>query len=149
MTSPVKSSLEHQLKALLPRGRVLISPAQLAGYGADGLGYKNHLPDAVVIPADAEEIAGFMRGAKSLGMPVVMRGAGTSLSGGPVAVQGGVVVHTSTLKCIREINVEGFWCEVECGVTLNELDATLKPHGVFYPPDPSSGPVCTDRKSVL
>jgi len=87
MTSPLKSSLQHQLKALLPRGRVLTSPAQLAGYGADGLGYKNHLPDAVVIPADAEELAGFMRGAKSLGVPVVMRVAGTSLSGGPMMRQ--------------------------------------------------------------
>jgi glycolate oxidase subunit GlcD len=143
MTSPVKSSLEHQLKALLPHGRVLNSPAQLAGYGADGLGYKNHLPDAVVIPADAEELAGFMQGARALGVPVVMRGAGTSLSGGPVAAQGGVIVHTSALKKIREINTEGFWCEVECGVGLNDLDAALKPHGVFYPPDPSSGPVCT------
>jgi FAD/FMN-containing dehydrogenase len=79
MTSPVKSSLEHQLKALLPRGRVLISPAQLAGYGADGLGYKNHLPDAVVIPSDAEELAGFMRGAKVAG------GAGGHARGGHIA----------------------------------------------------------------
>ena len=60
----MKSALERQLKALLPRGRVLISAAQLAGYGADGLGFKNYLPDAVVIPADAEEMAGFMQGAR-------------------------------------------------------------------------------------
>ena len=139
----MKSALELQLEALLPRGRVLISAAQLAGYGADGLGFKNYLPDAVVIPADAEELEGFMQGAKALGVPVVMRGAGTSLSGGPVAEQGGVIVHTSALKKIREINTGGFWCEVECGVTLNDLDVVLKPHGVFYPPDPSSGPVCT------
>jgi len=74
---------------------------------------------------------------------VILRGAGTSLSGGPVAAQGGVVVHTSALRRVRKICLEGFWCEVECGVALNELDAVLKPHGVFYPPDPSSGPVCT------
>jgi glycolate oxidase len=122
---------------------VLTSAAQLAAYGADGLGYKNYLPDAVVLPADAEELVRFMRGTKSLGLPVVMRGAGTSLSGGPVAVQGGIIVHTSALRAVREINAEGFWCEVESGVTLNDLDAILKPHGVFYPPDPSSGPVCT------
>jgi glycolate oxidase subunit GlcD len=135
--------LAARLSALLPRGRVLTSAAQLAAYGADGLGYKNYLPDAVVLPADAEELVRFMRGAKSLGLPVVMRGAGTSLSGGPVAAQGGIVVHTSALRAVREINAAGFWCEVESGVTLNDLDAILKPHGVFYPPDPSSGPVCT------
>ncbi len=137
------SALALQLRRLVPRGRVLDSPAQLAGYASDGLGYKSYRPDAVVIPADAEELAGFMGGARELGVPVVLRGAGTSLSGGPVAAQGGVVVHTSALRRIREINVAGFWCEVECGVPLNDLDAALKPHGVFYPPDPSSGPVCT------
>ena len=132
-----------QLQRLLPRGRVLMSPAQLTGYGADALGYKTYLPDAVVIPVDAEELTGFMQGARQLGVPVILRGAGTSLSGGPVAAQGGIIVHTSALKNIRTICTEGFWCEVECGVVLNDLDAALKPHGVFYPPDPSSGPACT------
>jgi glycolate oxidase len=135
--------LSSKLRQLLPRGRVLDSPAQLAGYAADALGYKSYRPDAVVIPSDADELVEFMKGATQLGVPVILRGAGTSLSGGPVAAQGGVIVHTSALTRIREIHVDGFWCEVECGVALNELDAALKPHGVFYPPDPSSGPVCT------
>jgi glycolate oxidase subunit GlcD len=137
------TALASKLRQLLPRGRVLDSPAQLAGYAADALGYKSYRPDAIAIPADAEELVGFMKGARELAVPVILRGAGTSLSGGPVAAQGGVIVHTSALKRIREINVEGFWCEVECGVALNDLDTALKPHGVFYPPDPSSGPVCT------
>ena len=137
------SALTSKLRQLLPRGRVLDSPAQLAGYAADALGYKSYRPDAVVIPSDADELVGFMKGARLLGVPVILRGAGTSLSGGPVAAQGGVIVHTSALTRIREIHVGGFWCEVECGVALNDLDAALKPHGVFYPPDPSSGPVCT------
>ena len=58
-------------------------------------------------------------------------------------VRGGVVVHTSALKAVRKIDASGFWCEVECGVPLNNLDAALAPYGLFYPPDPSSGPVCT------
>lgn len=128
---------------MLSRGRVFTSPAQLAGYASDALGYKSYPPDAVVIPADAAELVEFMRGARDLGLPVMLRGAGTSLSGGPVAAQGGVIVHTSSLRHIREINRDGFWCEVESGVALNDLDAALKPLGMFYPPDPSSGPVCT------
>ena len=135
--------LELQLRRIITRGRVLVSPAQLAGYAADALGYKNYPPDAVVIPADAEELAHFMQCAVELGVPVCLRGAGTSLSGGPVAAQGGVIVHTSGLRSVRTVCPEGFWCEVECGVALNALDAVLKPHGLFYPPDPSSGPVCT------
>ena len=136
-------ALHAKLRKIVRRGRVLTAPAQLAGYDADGLGYKTFRPDAVVIPADAPELAELMSQARALGVPVTMRGAGTSLSGGPVAAQGGVVVHTSALKAVRKIDASGFWCEVECGVPLNNLDAALAPYGLFYPPDPSSGPVCT------
>jgi len=137
------SWLEQQLKQRVRRGRVLTAEAQLAGYDADGLGYKRFRPDAVVIPADVAELVAVLQASRELNVPITMRGAGTSLSGGPVAAQGGVVVHTSSLKQIRTICREGFWCEVECSVTLNQLDEALRPQGCFYPPDPSSGPVCT------
>lgn len=137
------TTLIRQLKQIVRRGRVLDAPAQLAGYDADALGYKSYRPDAVVIPADADELVEVLQSSRELNTPVCMRGAGTSLSGGPVAAQGGVIVHTSNLRSVRTINPAGFWCEVECGVNLNQLDAELKPYGLFYPPDPSSGPVCT------
>jgi glycolate oxidase subunit GlcD len=136
-------NLVRRLEQSVRRGRVLSAPAQLAGYDADGLGYKAFRPEAVVIPADLEELAELLQQARGWGVPVTLRGAGTSLSGGPVAAQGGVVVHTSALRRIREISPAGQWCEVECGVVLNQLDAALLPYGLFYPPDPSSGPVCT------
>lgn len=138
-----KSNLTTLLQRSIRRGRVLTSPAQLAGYDADGLGYKTFRPDAVVIPADADELVQLLRDSRAMNVPVTIRGAGTSLSGGPVAAQGGVVVHTSALKHVRKISSEGYWCEVECSVVLNQLDAALLPYGLFYPPDPSSGPVCT------
>lgn len=131
------------LRQSVTRGRVLTSPAQLAGYDTDGLGYKVFRPDAVVIPSDADEMVRVLQSSRKLGVPICVRGAGTSLSGGPVAAQGGVVIHTSGLRKVRTISADGFWCEVESGVTLNYLDEVLKPYGLFYPPDPSSGPVCT------
>ncbi|MDA1231955.1 MAG: FAD-binding protein [Planctomycetota bacterium] len=137
------SNLTALLQRSIRRGRVLTSPAQLAGYDADGLGYKTFRPDAVVIPADTDELVQLLRDSREMDVPVTIRGAGTSLSGGPVAAQGGVVIHTSALKHVRKISREGYWCEVECSVVLNQLDAALLPHGLFYPPDPSSGPVCT------
>jgi len=135
--------LETQLKRTVTRGRVLTAPAQLAGYDADALGYKTYRPDAVVLPADADELVRLLQGCREINVPVSMRGAGTSLSGGPVAAQGGIVVHTSALRKVAHVHADGLWCEAECGVTLSQLDAELKPHGLFYPPDPSSGPVCT------
>ncbi|MCO6457761.1 MAG: FAD-binding protein [Pirellulaceae bacterium] len=135
--------LEADLKRSIRRGRVLTAPAQLAGYDADGLGYKTFRPDAVAIPANAEELIAVVRDARRLDIPVTIRGAGTSLSGGPVAAQGGLIVHTSALKSVRSISAAGFWCEAECSVTLSQLAAAVEPQGLFYPPDPSSGPVCT------
>jgi len=145
MVSPMSTDtpLQAALRRSLSRGRLLTSPAQLAGYDADGLGYKTFRPDAVIIPADVEELIRLVGQARHWGVPLCLRGAGTSLSGGPVAAQGGVILHTSALRAVREVNPAGYWCEVEAGVTLNYLDAVLKPYGLFYPPDPSSGPVCT------
>ncbi|HET6423033.1 MAG TPA: FAD-linked oxidase C-terminal domain-containing protein [Planctomycetaceae bacterium] len=140
MTSP---ALEPLLRRCVTRGRILTAPAQLAGYDADGLGYKTFRPDAVVIPADASELIRIVQHAREWDVPVCLRGAGTSLSGGPVAAQGGVVIHTSALRNIPQIHREGLWCEAECSVTLRQLEDALLPHGLFYPPDPSSGPVCT------
>jgi glycolate oxidase len=137
------SQLLHKLRRVVLRGRILDSPAQRAGYDADGLGYRRYPPELVVIPADRDELCSIVEAARSLDVPFTIRGAGTSLSGGPVAAQGGIVIHTSQLRHIRQISKRGFWCEVESGVVLNQLDAALEPHGLFYPPDPSSGPVCT------
>ena len=137
------SALHAQLKQIVRRGRVLTAPAQLAGYDTDAIGYRSFRPQAVVLPADAAELADLMKAAPQLRVPVTLRGAGTSLSGGPVAAEGGVLVHTSGLRAIRSIDRANFCCEVESGVVLNQLDAALAPHGLFYPPDPSSGPVCT------
>lgn len=140
---PPSSGLESALRRVAPRSRVMTSPAEMAGYDADGLGYKTFRPDLVVIPGGADEVAGVIRMLHEARVPICMRGAGTSLSGGPVAAQGGAVVHMSRLRAIREISLDGFWCEVECGVNLRQLDEALQPTGLCYPPDPSSGPVCT------
>lgn len=136
-------SLSRTLRRWIRRGQVLTSPAQLTGYNTDGLGYKRFRPDAVVIPADADELCDLLAASDQLAMPIVIRGAGTSLSGGPVAAQGGIVVHLSALRTIGTICPEGLWCEVQTGVTLHQLDQALAPYGLFYPPDPSSGSVCT------
>jgi glycolate oxidase subunit GlcD len=136
-------AIRSQLQAVAPRAHLLDSVAQRAGYDADGLGYKTFPPDLVVIPADAEELAAVVQVLHASGVPICLRGAGTSLAGGPVAAQGGVVIHTSRLRAIRAINPAGLWCEVECGVVLDRLDEALRPTGLHYPPDPSSGAVCT------
>ena len=127
----------------MPKGRLLTSPAQLAGYESDALGYKRFRPALVAIPASADELIALVRVLKDDAMPFTLRGAGTSLSGGPVAAQGGVVIHASQLRRIEQVNIPEMFAIVESGVVLNHLEEALRPHGLYYPPDPSSGPVCT------
>lgn len=131
------------LEGALSGGRLLTSPAQLSGYEADGLSYKRYRPDAVVIPCCVLELRRIVEALREMDEPYVVRGAGTSLSGGPVAAQGGVVIHLSHLRGIEEINVAEGVCVVESGVVLNQLNARLSELGLYYPPDPSSGAACT------
>lgn len=135
--------LEQRLADAAPRGRVLSAPAQLAVYESDALGFKQFRPDAVVIPGNPAELVALVRLLREEDVPYVIRGAGTSLSGGPVAAQGGVLIHLSRLRKIEEINAKEGYAVVESGVVLNQLDAALAPLGLYYPPDPSTGPVCT------
>lgn len=139
----VDTSQERQMWEAMPGGRLLVSPAQLTGYESDGLGYKRFRPDAVAIPANADEVIALVKLLRNWKIPYVARGAGTSLSGGPVAAQGGVLIHLSKLCAIQEINAADGYAVVESGVVLNRLDEALKPLGLYYPPDPSTGPVCT------
>lgn len=131
------------LRRLCGADSVLTAPAQLLAYESDGLGFSRHRPDAVVIPRDAGQLAEIVTLMKTEDAPYVIRGAGTGLSGGAVAAQGGLLIHLSRLNKVLEINPAAFYACVEPGVVLNVLNEMLEPLGVFYPPDPSSGFSCT------
>ncbi|MEQ8880307.1 MAG: FAD-linked oxidase C-terminal domain-containing protein [Cyclobacteriaceae bacterium] len=139
----INSDKIQRLKNILVSGRLLTSPGHLIAYESDALGYKTFTPDAVAIPSDTNELTDLVGALRDLDIPWVIRGAGSSLSGGPIAAQGGVVIHLSKLKSILEINIEEGYAVVECGVTLNQLNNQLKPYQFYYPPDPSSGTVST------
>lgn len=143
MRPPSLQTLFHRMAAAIPTGRLLTEGAQLAAYETDGLSFKRFTPEAVAIPGDAKELRALIKELRDAAIPYTVRGAGTSLSGGPVAAAKGVIVHLSKLRKIEEINVEEGYAVVESGVVLNHLDAALKPHGLYYPPDPSTGTVCT------
>lgn len=121
---------------------VLAGAASLAAYSYDATGLKRR-PHAVVLPGSAQEVAGVVQVAEAFGLPVVPRGAGTSLSGGAVPVHGGVVVATSRLNRIVSFDAQNRIVVVEPGVTNLRLQEFLRPHGFFFAADPSSYRVST------
>lgn len=103
----------------------------------------SHRPEAAVWPVSTEQVQAIIELANAESFAVIARGAGTGLSGSAVPVVGGLVLDLSRMDQILEINIGDRVALVQPGVIYGDLDKALAPHGYFFPPDPSSGKVCT------
>jgi len=130
------------LQAATQPGAVIQDRDRLVAYEADALTTSRGLPDAAVFPADREELIRVIRLLHEARTPFVMRGAGTGLAGGAVA-RGGVLICTTRMRRILEIDPRGQTALVEPGVLTDELNAAALPHGLRYLPDPASAAACT------
>src|SRR2546421_6959804 len=101
------------------------------------------LPDIVVIPGSAQEVADVVRLCAQARAPMTARSGASSLAGGTVPVHGGVVITFPRMDRILEIDVENLRAVVEPGVVNLALSQALKPYGYYYVPDPSSQGACT------
>ena len=101
------------------------------------------MPDAVALPRDREQVAAIVRVCRAHRVPVVARGAGTATTGAAVPFAGGVVVSFARMDRIVEIRPGDRCAVVEPGVLNGDLQQALQPHGLFWPPDPSSADRCT------
>jgi len=102
----------------------------------------SHMPDAVVKPRTAEEIAAIMRLANRENIPVTPRGAGSGLSGGAVPVFGGILLSLERMDQILEIDHENMVAVVEPGVITNNINTALAPAGLFFAGYPMSVESC-------
>ena len=136
------SPLLQRLRGVLPLDRVHATPEDLAVFGYDGT-WANHRPEAVVSPLTAEEVAAVVHIARELALPVVARGGGTGLAGGSVPVRGGIVVNTTMMNRILELDRLNMVAVVQPGIINAQLQAEAEKVGLFYPPDPQSLRQCT------
>lgn len=135
-------SILKQLERIVGRDHLFTSPEELHCYSYDATG-REFLPEAVALPASAQEIAAILTLANEHRFPVVPRGAGSGMTGGSLPVQGGLVLATSRLNRILEIDPANMIAVVEPGVITGDLQAALKPYNLMYPPDPASLKFCT------
>src|ERR1700730_13255410 len=101
------------------------------------------MPDAVVLAATTEQVAGVIKVAAKHQIPVVPRGAGTGLSGGAVTIRAGIALQVTRMRHILDIDPVAQTALVEPGVVNQELSLAAASHGLFYAPDPSSQKACT------
>ncbi len=138
----MKDSLIKEIAAIVGPDHLITSPEERWCYAFDATD-RAHMPDAVVFPDSAAEIAAIVRLANEYRFPVVPRGAGTGRSGGAVPIEGGVVLVLTRLNRIIEINTNDLVAVVEPGVVLGKLKAAVEAVGLYYPPDPASAEFCT------
>ncbi len=134
--------LRNRLIEVLDEDRVSMEPLDLLSYSYDA-SMDRARPQAVVYPITSSEVQKIVRFCHDKDIPVVARGAGTNLSGGALALEGGVVIVTSLMKRILDIDTESRCAVVEPGVFNLDLQNALKPLGYFFAPDPASQKACT------
>jgi glycolate oxidase subunit GlcD len=137
------AGLREALQGIVGRERCLVGPEALLAYECDGLTLHRAPPSAVVLPRDTGEVARIVRACRRHGVPFVPRGAGTGLSGGAIALDGGVVIECSRMDRILEVDAESRIAVVQPGVVNAALSEAVRPLGLFYAPDPSSQAACT------
>ena len=131
------------LKTSLPAGVVATEPATLENYRYDwSRDPAAGTPIAVVRPTDADQVQAVVRWAAEHEIGITPRGAGTSLSGGSSAVNGGIVLSMERMRAI-EIDTTTRVAVVEPGAFNAEVKAAAAEHGLWYPPDPSSYEICS------
>ena len=129
-------------RALSPAD-VLSDRVQCRAYECDGLTGYRVVPELVLLPRDAEQVAAAVRVCHEHGVPFVARGAGTGLSGGALPVADGIVISLARLTRIISVDPADRRAVVEPGVTNLAITKAASPYGLYYAPDPSSQQVCT------
>ena len=137
-----RAEIVAALCRLLPDG-VVSEPAGLAAYDGDALSAYRQTPLVCLLPKTKEHVAAVLRFAHREGIPVVPRGAGTSLSGGALPCADGILIGLGRMSRILEIDYDNRCVVAEPGVTNLAITRAVEKAGFYYAPDPSSQIACT------
>lgn len=135
--------LVDKLRAIVGADGVAADPSELATFESDAFVLVRSRPDLAVFPRNTDEVARVVRAVIGAGLVIVPRGAGTSLAGGTIAVNGGVCVGLSRMRRILELDLHDRFAHVEAGVVNLHISQAARSHDLHYAPDPSSQMVCT------
>src|SRR6266481_8863054 len=138
----MQPQLIRELVALLGMKAVLSQAEDLMLYEYDG-SVELGSPECIVFPGSTREVAEIVRLAKQYETPLVGRGAGTGLSGGAIARNGGIVISFSRMNRILEVDAVNLRAVVQPGVVNLDLSRAVEHLSLYYAPDPSRQRSCT------
>jgi len=126
------------IRSIVGPERMSIGESILDLHSKDESFHQRRRPEVVVWPLSSAEISQILKMANEDRIPVTPWGAGTSLEGNPIPVEGGIVLDFQQMNRILELRTEDLQVRVEAGVIYKELNQTLSRHGLFFPPDPGA-----------
>jgi D-lactate dehydrogenase (cytochrome) len=126
------------IRSIVGPERISTGESALTLHSKDESFHQRRKPDVVVWPLSATEISRILKLANEKLIPVTPWGAGTSLGGNPIPVEGGIVLDLQQMNHILEFRAEDLQVRVEAGVIYKELNQYLSRFGLFFPPDPGA-----------
>lgn len=143
LTPAQQSELAQKLRAIVGSDAVVDKADELLVYECDAYTLEKNPPNAVVLPRTTEQISQVVKLCASLNVPIIPRGAGTSLSGSLLAVTGGVVISLARMNRVLDVDFRNRRALVEAGCVNAWITNAVKARGLYYAPDPSSQTACT------
>ena len=137
-----KPAIVARLRAALGPGTVIDEPHETRAYECDALTAYRCPPLCVTLPTSTQEVSAILRICHEEGVPVIPRGAGTSLAGGSLPTADAVVLGVARLTRTLEVSYEDRFIRVQTGRTNLSVSNEVEAEGFFYAPDPSSQLAC-------
>src|SRR3954463_2892171 len=138
-----RAEIVAALRAIVPGDVLMDSAPKMRAYESDGLTAYRQPPMVVVLPDTTEQVSLVLKYCAGQGIKVVPRGSGTSLSGGALPLEDGVLLGLGKFKRIREIDFDNRAVVTEPGVTNLAISQAVAHAGFYYTPDPSSQIACS------
>jgi glycolate oxidase len=138
-----RSEIAAQLRAIVGAAAVIESEDERRAYESDGLTAYRALPLLVVLPSTTEEVSRVMAFCHRENLKIVPRGAGTSLSGGALPLEDGIILGLSKFNRILDLDFDNRCAVVQPGVTNLGITDAVQDKGFYYAPDPSSQIACS------
>ncbi|NEU30886.1 FAD-binding protein [bacterium LRH843] len=142
MGKTVTHSIINELKDIIDSHRLFTKEEDLVSYSYDA-SFGIYVPEIVLQPISTSEVQAIIKIANKHVIPVYPRGQGTSLSGGPLPVKGGIVLDFTQWTSKLEVYPDDMVAVVSPGVLTANINAAANEYGLMYPPDPSSSNVST------
>jgi len=142
MVMSKKTELIRRLSAVLPQDAIIQDEMETRAYECDALTAYRCPPLVAVLPATTAEVSAILRICHEMGVPVVPRGAGTSLAGGALPTADSVILGVARMNEVLETDYDNRFIRVQTGRTNLSVTGAVEERDFFYAPDPSSQLAC-------